>query len=80
MAGESKRPEQQKQVEQRQTSGEEIPPNPVLRRRGNRRGAGADAPAGPFPRSTTGPAKRERARQGGIRAQERSRKAGPRGS
>ena len=52
-----------KHVEQRQTSGDDVPPSPALRRQGDRPGAGADTPAGPFPRRTTEPAKRERRKQ-----------------
>ena len=49
-----------KNVKQRTTSGEEIPPSPVLRRMGRRSGAGADTPAGPNTQRSPEVAKKER--------------------
>lgn len=50
------RPEEHKRRERE----EEVPPSPVLRRRGTHPGAGADSPSGPFPDSTSEPMKRAR--------------------
>jgi hypothetical protein len=57
-------------IEERQTSGEEIPPEPVLARQGDRPGAGSDTPSGPATRRTTTAAKRERRKQDATRSKE----------
>jgi hypothetical protein len=45
----------------------EVPPSPVLRRRGRRPGAGADTPSGPRTNRTTEVAKKDQAIREGQR-------------
>lgn len=53
-----------KTVKQRDTSGKEIPPQPVLERMGAEPGAGSNTPAGPNTRRETTAAKRNRRKHG----------------
>jgi hypothetical protein len=59
-----------RKIEERRTSGEEIPPDPVLVRQGERHSAGADTPSGPFTDRTPEKAKRSRRKQDAINAKE----------